>query len=48
MKTIQTSIEDGVAQIRFDRADKANALDATMWRELREGANKPPVNNGHG
>ena len=36
MKTIQTSIEDGVAQIRFDRTDKANALDATMWRELRE------------
>lgn len=36
METIQTSLEAGIAQIRFDRPDKANALNATMWQELRE------------
>jgi enoyl-CoA hydratase len=36
METIQTSLEAGVAQIRFNRPDKANALNATMWQELRQ------------
>ena len=36
MDTVHTSLDAGVAQIRFNRPDKANALNATMWRELRE------------
>ncbi len=36
MKTIETSIDGGVAQIRLNRPDKANSLNAIMWQELRK------------
>lgn len=33
---ITTALADGVAQIRFNRPDKANALNAAMWHGLRD------------
>ena len=36
METILLSLEGGIARIRFNRPEKANALDARMWQELRE------------
>ena len=33
-KTIEISVEDGVAQAAFNRPDKANALDKTLWFEI--------------
>ena len=35
-KTLSVALRDGVAHIELDRPGKANALDATMWQELRE------------
>jgi len=36
MQTLRLSLDAGVARIEFNRPRKANAIDATMWRELRE------------
>ena len=36
METLQLSLEGGIAQIRLNRPDKANAINARMWQELRE------------
>jgi enoyl-CoA hydratase len=33
---LDITFEDGVAQIRFNRPDKANALDAPAWQALRQ------------
>ena len=34
-ETIETSLDGGVAQIRLNRPQKANALNRTMWDEIR-------------
>ncbi|MCK9285264.1 MAG: crotonase/enoyl-CoA hydratase family protein [Rhodocyclaceae bacterium] len=36
MNEILTSLDAGVAHIRFNRSDKANALNASMWQGLRQ------------
>lgn len=33
---LQVECDGGVAQVRFNRPDKANALNAEMWQELRQ------------
>ncbi|MES2295851.1 MAG: crotonase/enoyl-CoA hydratase family protein [Pseudomonadota bacterium] len=33
--TLSTSLEDGIAIVRMNRPDKANAMNLTMWHELR-------------
>ena len=34
-QTFDVELQDKVALVRFDRADKANALNQTMWQELQ-------------
>ena len=36
MQTLQIALDAGVARVQLNRPHKANAIDATMWRELRE------------
>jgi enoyl-CoA hydratase len=36
VETIRLWLDGGIARIRFHRPEKANALDARMWQELRE------------
>ena len=36
MQTVQITLDAGVARVQLNRPHKANAIDATMWRELRE------------
>lgn len=36
--TLSVSLEAGVAELRLNRPDKANALSRPMWQELREAA----------
>jgi enoyl-CoA hydratase len=33
-ETLVVTLEDGVAHIEFNRADRANAFNRTMWHEL--------------
>lgn len=35
MQTLQVTLDAGVARVQLNRPHKANAIDATMWRELR-------------
>jgi len=37
-KTLTLTVEDGVAELRLNRPDKANSLSAETWYELREAA----------
>lgn len=36
METLCLSLNQGIARIEFNRPDKANAINARMWQELRE------------
>ncbi|MBD5636190.1 MAG: enoyl-CoA hydratase/isomerase family protein, partial [Candidatus Eremiobacteraeota bacterium] len=36
MQTLQIALDAGVARVQLNGPHKANAIDATMWRELRE------------
>ncbi|HEY0576067.1 MAG TPA: crotonase/enoyl-CoA hydratase family protein [Pseudonocardia sp.] len=36
--TLALTVQDGVAELRLNRPDRANALSGEMWRELREAA----------
>jgi len=36
METLRLSLSEGIARIEFNRPDKANAINARMWQELRE------------
>ena len=35
-QTLSVSLEDHIATIRLNRPDKANAMNATMWQEIRQ------------
>ena len=37
-KTLTLTVEDGVADLRLNRPDRANAMNVDMWQELREAA----------
>jgi enoyl-CoA hydratase len=36
LTTIALSLEQGVAEVRLDRPDQANAMNDAMWREIRD------------
>jgi enoyl-CoA hydratase len=36
MQTLEVTLDAGVARVQLNRPHKANAIDAVMWRELRE------------
>ena len=35
-ETLEVSLEDHIATVRLNRPDKANAMNATMWQEIRQ------------
>lgn len=35
-ETLEVSLEDHIATVRLNRPDKANAMSATMWQEIRQ------------
>ena len=35
-ETLSVSLENHIATVRMNRADKANAMNATMWQEIRQ------------
>ena len=37
-ETLAVSLDGGVGRIALNRPSKANAINATMWRELRTAA----------
>lgn len=34
--TLELSLADGIAEVRLNRPDKSNAIDALMWQEIRQ------------
>ncbi|MFX8129814.1 hypothetical protein ABTL10_19485, partial [Acinetobacter baumannii] len=35
LETLTISLQDHIATVRLNRPDKANAMNATMWQEIR-------------
>ena len=35
-ETLSVSLQDHIATVRLNRPDKANAMNATMWQEIRK------------
>lgn len=35
-ETLEVSLENHIATVRLNRPDKANAMSATMWQEIRQ------------
>ena len=36
LETLAISLEDHIATVRLNRPEKANAMNATMWQDLRK------------